>query len=990
LRRLIHLLLLVFLVCLSTTPSFAQSSQSDQDLIKEPNFKQRTIVPVSHPHQPALPKYDGMNLLFIIDQSGSMGGTQYSGDPIYGPTGQDPLDLRFYAPQFALDWLESWLTSRSIDISAMPDINIAMVAFGTQPRILLDWTNVYKNYAVVGDWDALRTSIYEAMSNERFRASSGLLTNLGYTNFQEAFREGKRVLDNAPKDKNYLSAVIVLTDGGPCTPEYVAVCFSFGTDSFPVQHLKNLKEITDSQFANVEMFLIAIDAVTPKYWDALSGYWRDIVCPPTRPVCDDALRLFHVSVDASSDPSGNIIKQFNQVLSYLANVIDPGSVTSTPLNPDGTFEVPPYVQTVRLNIFKTFSTPLPDESLQITQPDGSAPQRVAIINPDKPVETREIPTPYPGVWKAVVSDSSLVEKVEFIADFIRPSAKATLNDQAMGPLKVEQFTPINFQLDIVDAVGVPLPVYMDASGQPDADLSLKVTITVYDGTSTTAATRIPTGETFTLSLDTVNFKDRNVFIGTWTPMIDGIYEFRVDATYVYKGNTEHLLSGLSIFDGLTVTPIYIAKSGLAKNSELEGVGIPVEAVVMSKDTGVPVTWDTSGFVTELEVIMDDGTETVVNPKHIEANTADEPGKVTTSLSLGQPGKYKVKMRVGRLDEAGTFVPLDLATDTYFVTIRPVRPLAVSIVLDPKDESVSAQLFEFNGKPPFFWKNRPLRLQVEVRDTSTGQPTSVQGLSIAGNVGQPTLLIKEGDKETDLTDQLVEGPPGIYSVTVDDLGTGDYEFVASLDIPDDELTGDYLYKTRSATTKQSRNFASFFFGLLGGGIGILGLVFLGGKTLYSRNRINSLYPMRGNVTVLFVGADDDLANAIRSQTFPLEQYRKNKKTFKGGNAHPFDEITFQRPIPAKSDEKSKKTEAVRSSNLSSESSMKDRIVQVTYLKAGGKVLIDKSASPKRLSPDGHFPTVWKNEKGEYKLAKDFSDQRGGDPFSSRSSNIDFFA
>src|SRR5258708_40172899 len=81
---------------------------------------------------PASP-YSGLDVLLLVDQSGSMFG-YYKGAPIPKQPATDQNGLRFQAPQAALQFLGTF--RQQIGLASAPDIQMALVAFGTTPRLL--------------------------------------------------------------------------------------------------------------------------------------------------------------------------------------------------------------------------------------------------------------------------------------------------------------------------------------------------------------------------------------------------------------------------------------------------------------------------------------------------------------------------------------------------------------------------------------------------------------------------------------------------------------------------------------------------------------------------------------------------------------------------------------------------------------------------------------------------------------------------------------
>ena len=80
-------------------------------------------------------EYVGLDVVFLIDQSGSMGG------PEAGCTictyANDPLGLRFAAPEFAIELLGDDLLQGQIARQTPVDVQVGIVSFGSTAQISL-------------------------------------------------------------------------------------------------------------------------------------------------------------------------------------------------------------------------------------------------------------------------------------------------------------------------------------------------------------------------------------------------------------------------------------------------------------------------------------------------------------------------------------------------------------------------------------------------------------------------------------------------------------------------------------------------------------------------------------------------------------------------------------------------------------------------------------------------------------------------------------
>ncbi len=136
-----------------------------------------------------------LDLVFIIDQSGSMGGQPSI--PAHDPTGQ-----RAYGPRWAIDWL----TDNALDICPEAFHRVALISFGSEAQIDLGLSDI--NPTNTDEWAYLRKTLKAKIQ----------LLDLGDTNPTLAFEMAKQLLDQASpiSDLPRKRVIIFMTDGMPC------------------------------------------------------------------------------------------------------------------------------------------------------------------------------------------------------------------------------------------------------------------------------------------------------------------------------------------------------------------------------------------------------------------------------------------------------------------------------------------------------------------------------------------------------------------------------------------------------------------------------------------------------------------------------------------------------------------------------------------------------------------------------------------------------
>lgn len=132
----------------------------------------------------------GLDLIFLIDQSASMGGA----------LGNDPHQQRIESTQFAFEWL----ASNRLGLCREAVHQVAVLSFGGTLHLDLSPTTI--NPANFDEWNEFKQNIFEKLEPR----------NLGATDPGLAFLEAKRLFLDFP---NYAGArkrvIIMLTDGQP-------------------------------------------------------------------------------------------------------------------------------------------------------------------------------------------------------------------------------------------------------------------------------------------------------------------------------------------------------------------------------------------------------------------------------------------------------------------------------------------------------------------------------------------------------------------------------------------------------------------------------------------------------------------------------------------------------------------------------------------------------------------------------------------------------
>jgi len=362
-----------------------------------------TGLSVSH----AQNTYSGLDIVFLVDQSGSMGGQAY-GYP-QANAGNDPLSLRFEAVQYALDTLGQYRLTLANDIP----MRMAVINFGDAVDAS-DTTRGWIDIAPDGNqaiWDNIRVALQQALSSDDFRARNDP-DHLGNTNFGAAFTAAQQLFASTPDtpDAPRLRVVVLLTDGAPCVPA------QFDCESLSAQqnYFDQLTQQVQQAFpiSTHRLYVLALDT-SGGLWSAWESRWQQIVGAPER-----ATRV---------ETSQQVGVQFLNILVEVMNLIRGGQQGDVQRLTTGqnSITLPPYLREVRVSIFKSTASP---GMLSVNRPDGlllaEGDPSLTIANRDRPIEVWTITDPQPGIWTFTVGDTN--DRLDVYLDLIPVDVQASV------------------------------------------------------------------------------------------------------------------------------------------------------------------------------------------------------------------------------------------------------------------------------------------------------------------------------------------------------------------------------------------------------------------------------------------------------------------------------------------------------------------------------------------------------------------------------------
>lgn len=564
----------------------------------------------------------GVDLLFLVDQSGSMGGED-AGSTAH-PDANDRLGLRFEAPQ---DFVKLIAEDRVQNIHPGAIHRVALIDFGDQPAPRLGWTQIAPE-----SWDELR-GLISSLNSDDLAPGRYLTNNLGNTNFQAAFEEVARAFAQLPSEDSgqRVRAIVVLTDGQPCvppaptpepapdqptpTPGYAAPCLS------PTEHMAKLQSDIRQQFPgeDYKIFTVAMNDSRDNYWDSMRGYWDSIT----------GGRAQKIASNADVGPA------FHRIWKELGNALPSGdgerTVISEPVLP-GPVVVPPYLDTISFTLFKQ----RPEETLEVRD---AANQLLTMELPDVDESGENIYKitvfrPKPGLWRVSTSGSSDDVDIEMRAVAAQGFLRSPTTSQV-------QYVPTTIEWQLLDSRGQPLPDYGDVQYR----LNPAVTVRVNGETAGPVA---------------LDYKGDSTYAATFTPLQSGIHTIEMDAStkdlegkdvVVFRGDVASFAVG-----GVSLQPVDLPFS----HSQFTPLALTYE---LRDPTGSPVSVR-SGITVSATVRS--GTETwplMLQPQ------AD--GRFSADFVPVQAGAHEIQVAANLRDEAGQLRSLAAGSGGSFNAAPPL-------------------------------------------------------------------------------------------------------------------------------------------------------------------------------------------------------------------------------------------------------------------------------------------------------------------------------
>lgn len=482
--------------------------------------------------------YTGVDILFLVDQSGSMSGQGFDGQ-----IASDPNGLRFAAVQYAVETLAAYRQTLAPEL----EIQMNVIAFGSEALPVLDWTPI----AEPGQpWEEQAAALHNQLSQETFNTLiPGGQTHLGNTNFIAAYQSAQAAFDRLPPSSDHLRVIIILTDGNPCVDEgeYQFTCGSLAGE---LTFMEVVQQTTSETFPppQYELYALVLDS-SGDLWAKWNTTWAEIVRIPE-----------NTSRVSDSQQIGVL---FLQILRRLISQVEGGLSEDSliTLNPgENQVEIPPYQRLMRLSIFKSSASP---GLLTITLPDGTPLEegdpRLDSGDRNRPIEIWTMTSPPPGEW--IFTLGSTADRIDVSLELIPIEVQAALSDQ-----NISRYDTVTVRLTTTDDAGNPLPSYA-----PPYDLQVESTVTLAGGSSQQ------------ITLQEVS---DGVYEGKIAVEQAGVYQVAVKAVTQFPDGTPYVIYEDENVDSFNASDIVLQVDGLPAGDYLLGNEITVNAQLVDEQGNI--------------------------------------------------------------------------------------------------------------------------------------------------------------------------------------------------------------------------------------------------------------------------------------------------------------------------------------------------------------------------------------------------------------------
>lgn len=732
-------------------------------------------------------QYDGLDIVFVVDQSGSMGG-------IPGVEPSDPFGLRFESPWYAT----YWLGEDRLLVHPNVDYRIAVVQFGTNAETWNFGTSANPVYwqEIAPDTRDGWQPVYDALANDlRSEMPATYQRNLGLTDILKGMQRAEDLFAALPEPAGERQRVIVLlTDGDPVRDSRF-----IQDDDEKISLMQEIEAFSVSAFPEPDyrIYVVGMNSGV-NYWRLTGPYWERITNDPcTNESCPEP-ELDRAGLIASNDDVG---KRFQEILQDLTgalptpegvNVIDQQVIP-------GALAVPPYLESISFTYFKTD----PVEQLVLTDPVGDVDLNrpgTTIEGQGGPIEVVRIASPEPGQW--FVATDPPGPDVDITMRQIFAQSRLDTPRGVQG-----QYIPLTVQYALLNEVGGPLPSYADPR------FRLMVEAQIEAG-----------GQTWPIMLTD---QGNNIYQAEFVPLVTGQHTI-----FVYAASQDLDGNPVIVFDGeigeFAVSP-----------ANLVALNVPTQVQQYDQAAFVFELQDARGFPlpssTPLEAEINiEGAETTTI-----ALTAQPDGTYLGTFSPQVAGNYSAAV-VAKITD-----PIN--GNEYTVANEPVGQFAVSPTVRIGLSLVLPQETQQNSTGLWPLDRTPLIVEVELRDEN-GQLVDPQAVFV--DPDQAVSLGLSDEDGDDLSASLSLQPtarPGVYHAETTELGRGKFTIDVAMG---GDLQQGYLYGPDvHASRVVSRVIHPWHLPIAGGSLLALLLLLATGMVVAAARRRVRIHPCTGRIVLV---------------------------------------------------------------------------------------------------------------------------------------------
>ncbi|CAM2064782.1 VWFA domain-containing protein [Sulfidibacter corallicola] len=354
----------------------------------------------------------GLDLLVAVDQSGSM--SRFHGHGKRLPP-NDPSNMRNQMIGMILDHLyNDQRTSRVVH-------RLCVVGFGDSVWVSLPFTSVT---------DRSIARLREVLEPE------SLYRDSSETRMMRALRTGTQHFRRLPGDPERVRQMIIITDGRPAFVGYRDI-----REKYKAQ----LADLIQTELEDVAIWVFGLNAAGSDYWDEYGPFWARVTGG-------------HAEKLDQSDAE-SVYSRLCEALSICGDNWLPGQNRF----------IPPYLDSVVLNVFKTES----DHGVLFYPPNETDPldeTRMEVTRVGPNLETVLIKRPTPGLWKIRKTHFGDKVQVRVKQFFVRGALESP---HAQQRLRRTERTRIRYR--VIDDLGQPVVEH------PDYPLSLQLALVDPDG-----------------------------------------------------------------------------------------------------------------------------------------------------------------------------------------------------------------------------------------------------------------------------------------------------------------------------------------------------------------------------------------------------------------------------------------------------------------------------------------------------------------------------